>query len=544
MGFTSSLCIALFCGSLLLSLTSAFPQKRTSRRAKPSSASKSTPERPVTSPPTPTLQGSYSLIDSASATTTVENAIEVSAKSMSWLFQGRTRGELKKTNVPPPECIVISYTGAEVTIETDRTGKVTTPSDGTPIKWKEYDVSTKWVNGNLERIYKEGNARRVNTYSLSGDGKTLILQVRGTRESWPKLATPLTYQLAYRRDTSTPKASPCPTPPPSPSTTPRRAISVAPPPPTPTPVPVRTERIETMTLERFDRLSKREKEKILIKDGPLYSEDFDQSDYSIRAFVKGRWPVVVDYGREAESTATLTIAANGVEYSWILDDWIVDDIAHLQLPPNVIQFDDEKGSVKKVKFVRRRAMFSLPDLGSDTVVATVSFRAKRNGAESQKAWLRVYGLSMGINEQTISSLLRSMVYRAATLNSRFPAAQEVPGSDSMIGQLIFNPTAIRTAHAQSVSCQFHSRLDLNELSVNFFRDYFYKGVFGARLVYSKRLGAIRRNEWSNQFYWNGRDQNGAPSKGLHQIQLRGWTGSVLDASWITDTPPRTLRVDF
>jgi hypothetical protein len=194
---TSALCLALLCVSLLLSLSSVFGQKRKLKSAKASSKSVST-TKPLP-PPTPTLQGSYSLIDSASATTTVENAIEVSAKSMSWLFQGRTRSELKKTNVPPPQWIVISYTGAEVTIETDRTGKIKTPSDGRPIRWTDYDVSTTWINGNLQRTFKGGNGQRVNTYSLSGDGKTLILQVRGTRDSRPKLKTPLTYELKYGR---------------------------------------------------------------------------------------------------------------------------------------------------------------------------------------------------------------------------------------------------------------------------------------------------------------------------------------------------------
>lgn len=147
----SALCLALLCSSLLLSLSSASAQKKP----------KATPAPTPSPTPTPTLQGSYTLIDPAAATDKINNAIEASVRGM-WPFTGTARDKLKRVNLPPPQQITISYTSTEVNITTDRSGSIQTPPNGRPIRWTKdgtkYDVSTKWVNGNLERTFKGGAA--------------------------------------------------------------------------------------------------------------------------------------------------------------------------------------------------------------------------------------------------------------------------------------------------------------------------------------------------------------------------------------------------
>lgn len=200
--------IAVLCGTLLLSLNCASARK--TPLSAPAETSKSTsaqPEaasaQPLSPTPTANLQGSYTLINPAAATDTITKAIEASVKGM-W-FEGRARDRLKNTNLPPPPKITISYTATEVTIETPQSGQLQTHSDGRPVKWTskakdKYEVSTKWVNGSLERTFKGDDGQRVNTYSISGDGKTLTMHVVGTRESWPRLKQPLKYQLDYKRN--------------------------------------------------------------------------------------------------------------------------------------------------------------------------------------------------------------------------------------------------------------------------------------------------------------------------------------------------------
>lgn len=185
---TSAIYIAVLCVSLLLSFSSASAQKRKSASA------------PT---PTPTLQGSYALINSAAATDTINNAIEASVRGM-WPFTGKARDKLRKVNLPPPQQITISYTSTEVSITTDQSGLIQTSSDGRPFRWTKdgtkYDVSTRWVNGNLERIFKGGGGKRVNTYSISADGKTLTMQVFGVSTGLIGLTQPLRYHLDYKRN--------------------------------------------------------------------------------------------------------------------------------------------------------------------------------------------------------------------------------------------------------------------------------------------------------------------------------------------------------
>jgi len=190
----SALYIALLCGSLLLSLNWASAQKKP----------KSAPAQPPSPTPAPSLEGAYTLIDPAAATARVNDAIERAVGGMS--FEAKARAKLQKVNLPPPQQITISYTSTEVSITSDQLGSIKTPSNGGPIKWTKYDVSTKWVNGNLERTFKSSDGKRVNTYSLSADGKTLTMQVYVMSAPWrpwrpfSSLTHPLEYQLSYRRN--------------------------------------------------------------------------------------------------------------------------------------------------------------------------------------------------------------------------------------------------------------------------------------------------------------------------------------------------------
>jgi hypothetical protein len=174
-----ALYIGLLCGSPLLHFGSSYAQ----------------------TPQAPSLQGTYTL--DAAASDDVRKAIESAVRGMRWPVQGIARSRLEKTNLPPYQRVVIqlepSPTGVSIT--TDGRAPIRTSADGTPIDWtredkEKFKVSTVLKIGPLEQTFKSKDGQRVNTYSISADGKTLILDVSVTSGRLPR---PLTYKLVYKR---------------------------------------------------------------------------------------------------------------------------------------------------------------------------------------------------------------------------------------------------------------------------------------------------------------------------------------------------------
>lgn len=192
--------IALLCACLLAAFSASSAQKH---RAPQSPTTKSQiPEQLQTRAPqhVPSLQGTFNLVDPDAATKIVTEAIDAAVKGVSIFLKGTVRDRLKQANLPPPQQLIISYTATDVTITTEA-GTIQTPADGTfvdrTIKGEERIVSTKWKDGTLERTFKSGDGERVNTYSLSPDGKTLTLSVTFTSK-W--LKQPGAYELHYVND--------------------------------------------------------------------------------------------------------------------------------------------------------------------------------------------------------------------------------------------------------------------------------------------------------------------------------------------------------
>lgn len=194
--------LSLLCGSLLLFLASTSAQKNTSSTRKPRSApaKKATPTPTPT--PTPTVQGSFALVNAATASDTVRKAIEEVVRPLNIFVKGPARDYLKKTNIPPYLNIVISCSQAEVRITTDKRAPIQTSSTGSPSDWtredgEKFKVSTVCESGKLSQVFRGSNGQRVNAYSIADDDKTLTMQVTITSG---RLKQPLKYQLSYRRN--------------------------------------------------------------------------------------------------------------------------------------------------------------------------------------------------------------------------------------------------------------------------------------------------------------------------------------------------------
>jgi hypothetical protein len=84
--------------------------------------------------------------------------------------------------------------------------EIRTPADGKAVAWtrpedaEKFSVSTVWEGAKLKQTFTGEDGRRVNTYSLQADGKTLTMQVEVTSTRLKSLL--LKYQLAYKRTTA------------------------------------------------------------------------------------------------------------------------------------------------------------------------------------------------------------------------------------------------------------------------------------------------------------------------------------------------------
>ncbi len=147
----------------------------------------------------PSLEGTF--VYDAGASDRVEAAINAAITDMNFALRPIARGRLKRTNRPYQK-VVIRYTPAQVSIAMDARGPIQTPANGTPVDWtrpedgEKLKVSTEWENGKIEQTFQAEDGRRVNSYSISPDGRVMSLQVTVTS---PRLPKPLTYTLRYRR---------------------------------------------------------------------------------------------------------------------------------------------------------------------------------------------------------------------------------------------------------------------------------------------------------------------------------------------------------
>lgn len=135
----------------------------------------------------------------------VDEAIEVCAKEITFVFRGYARGQLKDA-CPVPEEIDFATEGDMVTIGGPDKVKSTGRYDGV-----EYEVTTlKGEEGHITRTVtaqedggwqlveasRVGASRRLHTFTLSADGKTLTMGVRLEADTMPK---PVAYSLSYTR---------------------------------------------------------------------------------------------------------------------------------------------------------------------------------------------------------------------------------------------------------------------------------------------------------------------------------------------------------
>ena len=233
-------------------------------------------------------------------------------------------------------------------------------------------------------------------------------------------------------------------------------------------------------------------EKILDKKGPQFPDAFTMSSFGVQAYVKGNWPVVLEYEVEEPALILVTIAAPGVETaSYRLD------------------------STKQ----RQLTIFHIP---------------ARFGAKPVPGWYLIRALSNNVGE------IKPVHFHVFALG----AGEKAVGSVT-IDQITFQQQLLNTQQKQKVGYSFHSLSDFDEVEVEFPKGSM---LLPDRLIIQEKVkvesiaGGVERDAVVRRT-WDGKADNGKFSPGTHYMVVRAWRGLKSGADWVTAWSTQVLRVE-
>jgi len=127
-------------------------------------------------------------------------AIEAATDDMNFVTRPIARSRLKDTNIVF-QSLVVAFTADTVSVKRDSQTPIATPISGAKGTWTSPDDETYTVTQTLKdrkivQTFVAGDGRKVATYTLSKDGKSLTLSIS---VSSPKLPQKVTYALSYRK---------------------------------------------------------------------------------------------------------------------------------------------------------------------------------------------------------------------------------------------------------------------------------------------------------------------------------------------------------
>jgi hypothetical protein len=269
---------------------------------------------------------------------------------------------------------------------------------------------------------------------------------------------------------------------------------------------------DTDNFATFDGLPKETQKKLLAKRGPRVPLEYDASDLSLRVFVRGGWPVIIDYGLEPQAFAELTIAVEGKQFLFMRID-----------PAN-----------------RARLEITLPvGFGAETEVAKVRILALT--INKQPAEFRLYGIGMG--EKGVAAVRRVVGLNdeaQLAMNSSGPGwetghersplfASKSLQAGSTIQLRVTPPTTIypKQRPKKVIAFSYTSQSD------------FSNGRWEIRLVrgtkwlkvWEEKTGAIlQETKWNS---WDGIISiRKVVSTGNHALKITAWHGVQSSRDWV------------
>jgi hypothetical protein len=261
-------------------------------------------------------------------------------------------------------------------------------------------------------------------------------------------------------------------------------------------------------LKAFDALTVTQQLKALTKKGPVLPKQYGANDLSLRAFVRGNWPVWIDYGLEINATAELTITVENA-------------------PPLIVRLEAAQ---------RAQVKITIPStFGSTPRIGKVSLRAFTHAGGA--AMLRLYGIGMG--ERVLQAITRAVTNpesKTQIAHSYFATAftrvnLRLASQPSHSQRQIFVEPTMLDSKAKirkdiAFSFTFHSAFSNGQWEI-------WKEIgMDCFKVWQKRTGSISANQKKSQ-RWNGKiPPRKTFSVGTHAIQLMAWHGRKRDLDWV------------
>ena len=233
-------------------------------------------------------------------------------------------------------------------------------------------------------------------------------------------------------------------------------------------------------------------EKFLVKKGPYIPAVFSMSALTVRGFVRGGWPMVLDYEIvEPGALVLLTVSAAGVEPPFYYR--LASSAPGRPPEPLILKLPDRFGARLRIAWYSVRSLTNEP-------------------GEMEPVRFHVFGLGAG------------------------PAAVGSVGID----ELKFGPPNIRPQEDQRASYSFHARSDFNKIAAEFLKVSLSENQVVANLVDQDEIRDVKREDRVTARTWDGKAGKvavnkrwrGKPSLGTHLLQVRGWRGSKKARDWV------------
>jgi hypothetical protein len=229
--------------------------------------------------------------------------------------------------------------------------------------------------------------------------------------------------------------------------------------------------------------------KLLDKHGPQFADTFSMSSFSVLAYAKGSWPLVIDYQQEKESFALLVVAVEGIEPFYY----------RLQ--------GTNKGHFQEIVQLP-------PRFGDKPVVANYFVRAlAMNTGEVKPTLLQILGLGAG--DKAVASV--------------------------GIDKIVFQPRAIRPPQREKAMYTFHSEFDFPEVEAGVMKvGLMNSQIIAARVSQNHIKDGIRQNAQVSKD-WDGK-RGGKPCLGKHILQVRAWRSSQDGGDWVAAWSTQLVEV--
>ncbi|MEO5734351.1 MAG: hypothetical protein ABIN96_16120 [Rubrivivax sp.] len=233
----------------------------------------------------------------------------------------------------------------------------------------------------------------------------------------------------------------------------------------------------------------------LLNEGPQMAPAFNMSAFAVRGFVRGGWPVLVDFERSSPGSALLRISARD------LADVYTYDLSQVCPQPR-----------------RCVVQFRLPvEVFGDQLRPAV-FAAIATDLTGQQTMSDFVVHALGCGPRAIGSVA--------------------------IDQIDFGPPTIRVADKQRAMFRFFSHSDFGHAAVEFWK---INGESdGNRLTFVDDRAidrGLRKNEWvgmGERREWDGIEKGSKVSTGAHKVQVRAWDRV---GDWLTSWSRTTVNVE-